>query len=93
MEEGIHILTSEMYQIDINQSQPGNVVLLKDNQVARNEWPLVLFTNVSPSEDKLVRKVEIKVSKKDSTKQLFRTITETVLFFPLDLTQRYINDV
>ena len=61
---------------------PGSVVLLKDKQVARNEWPLGLITRTFPSKDKLVRKVEVKVSGRDGVKHLLRPITEIVLLLP-----------
>ncbi|KAK0150328.1 hypothetical protein N1851_008573 [Merluccius polli] len=59
--------------------QPGSIVLLKDDQVKRNEWPLGLITQVFPSKDSRVRKVEIRVSKKDGTKMFMRPINELVL--------------
>ncbi|KAJ7993986.1 hypothetical protein DPEC_G00261260 [Dallia pectoralis] len=59
--------------------QSGSIVLLKDDRLKRNEWPLGLITQVFPSEDSKVRKVEIKVSRKDGTKVFLRPVTETVL--------------
>lgn len=59
--------------------QPGSIVLLKDDQLKRNEWPLGLITQVFPSKDSRVRKVEIKVSRKDGTKVFLRPVTEIVL--------------
>lgn len=41
--------------------QNGDVVLLKEKCVSRNEWPLGVVNNVFPSDDDLVRKVEIRV--------------------------------
>lgn len=57
----------------------GNIVLLRDNQTERSSWPLGLVTHVFPSADQLVRKVEVKVSRKDGTSYLLRPIMETVL--------------
>lgn len=59
--------------------QPGSIVLLKDDQQKRNEWPLGLITQVFPSKDGRVRKVEIKVSRQEGTKLFLRPVTETVL--------------
>lgn len=67
------------WQAPMPDLQPGSVVLLKDDQLKRNEWPLGLITQVIPSQDGKVRKVEIKVSRKDGTKLYQRPITETVL--------------
>ncbi|XP_057696133.1 uncharacterized protein LOC130918451 [Corythoichthys intestinalis] len=43
--------------------KPGSVVLLKDSQTARNEWPLGLITKTFPSQDGKVRQAEVKVIK------------------------------
>ena len=67
------------WQSSMPDLQPGSIVLLKDNQLKRNEWPLGLVTQVFPSIDSRVRKVEIKVSRKDGTKVFLRPVTETVL--------------
>ena len=42
--------------------QPGDIVLLKQTQAPRNEWPLALVTSTFPSGDGKVRKVEVKTS-------------------------------
>lgn len=54
-------------------------MLLTDDLRKRNEWPLGLITQVFPSKDGRVRKVEIKVSRKDGTKLFLRPVAETVL--------------
>ncbi|XP_034385377.1 uncharacterized protein LOC117728696 [Cyclopterus lumpus] len=61
---------------------PGSVVLLKDSQVPRNEWPLGLVTQTFPSEDGKVRKVEIKVTRTGVTKIFLRPVSEIVLLLP-----------
>ncbi len=38
---------------------PGDVVLLKQVQSPRNDWPLGLITSIFPSNDGKVRKVEL----------------------------------
>ncbi|KAM9425693.1 LOW QUALITY PROTEIN: uncharacterized protein KZ484_012260 [Pholidichthys leucotaenia] len=43
--------------------EPKSIVLLKDSQVPRNEWPLGLVTQAFHSEDGKVRQVEVKVIK------------------------------
>ncbi|XP_016523021.1 uncharacterized protein LOC107835205 [Poecilia formosa] len=60
----------------------GSVVVLKDSQVPRNEWPLGLITQVFPSKDDRVRKVEVKVAKADGSKMLVRPISEIVVLVP-----------
>ena len=41
----------------------GDVVLLKDSQAHRNDWPVGLVVKTFPSTDKKVRKVELKIVK------------------------------
>ncbi len=59
--------------------QEDDIVLLKDNQVARNEWPMALVTSVFPGQDGKVRKVELKVTKEGSSKTFLRPISEVIL--------------
>lgn len=40
----------------------GDVVLLKDNQVKRNEWPMALVTKAIPGTDGKVRRLELRVT-------------------------------
>lgn len=42
--------------------QHGDVVLLKDSQVAHNDWPMALVTSAFPSRDEKVHKIEVKTS-------------------------------
>lgn len=68
-----------------NSTQPdiqeGDLVLLKDNQSPRNKWPMALVSKVFPSADGRVRKVQLKVSKSGSGKDVtyLRPITEVIL--------------
>lgn len=59
----------------------GDIVLMKDNQVKRNEWPMAVIAKVSPSKDGKVRKVDIRISKDGAQKVLSRPITEVVLLW------------
>lgn len=60
----------------------GSVVLMKDYQTKRNQWPLGRITRVFPSADGRVRKVEIKVMDKEEAKLFIRPITEVVMLIP-----------
>lgn len=62
--------------------EPGSIVLLKDQQLKRNEWPLGIVTQVFPSKDNSVRKAEIKVSRHDGTKLYQRPLSELILLLP-----------
>ncbi|XP_051792766.1 uncharacterized protein LOC127530319 [Acanthochromis polyacanthus] len=57
----------------------GDLVLLKDSQVKRNEWPLALVTKTFSDQDGKVRKIELKVTRSGSAKTFLRPVTETVL--------------
>ncbi|XP_075706846.1 uncharacterized protein LOC142741353 [Rhinoderma darwinii] len=69
------------WQISKPNLQPGDVVLMKDCQSRRNEWPLGLITKTFPSKDGNIRKVEVKVRKQSETKLFLRPVGELVLLF------------
>ena len=55
----------------------GDVVLLVDDEVKRNKWPMGRILEVFPSDDGLVRKVSVKVSGSDTP--LSRPVVKVVL--------------
>ncbi|PIK56464.1 hypothetical protein BSL78_06627 [Apostichopus japonicus] len=57
----------------------GDIVLLKDDQAARNEWPVGMVTNTLPSRDGKVRKVELRTTKQGNVKTFLRPVTQVVL--------------
>ncbi|KAL2089355.1 hypothetical protein ACEWY4_014043 [Coilia grayii] len=57
----------------------GDLVLLRDAQAVRNEWPMAIITAVFPGQDGKVRKVELKVAKEGATKKFLRPVSEIVL--------------
>ena len=57
----------------------GDVVLLKDSQAHRNEWPMGLVVKTFPSSDKRVRKVEVRIVKDGTAKVFLRPVTEIVV--------------
>ena len=60
----------------------GDVVLMRDKQVARNHWPLARVSDVKRGDDGLVRSVSLRLhssSSKDGTRFLDRPISELVL--------------
>ena len=59
--------------------QEGDIILLKDSQAKRDEWPMGILTKTFPGEDGLVRKVEVEVVKGGTKKTFFRPVTEVVL--------------
>ncbi len=62
--------------------QVGDVVLLKDSQTKRNEWPTGLIINTISSQDNKVRKVEVKVVKQGTVKVYLRPVSELILLLP-----------
>lgn len=60
----------------------GDIVLLKDCQVKRQEWPVGLVTEAIPSSDSRVRKVMVKTAKEGTVKEYLRPISDMVLLFP-----------
>lgn len=57
----------------------GDVVLLKDSQAHRNEWPVGVIVNTLPSGDKKIRKVEVRIVKEGTVKVFLRPISEIVV--------------
>ncbi|XP_077369860.1 uncharacterized protein LOC144014155 [Festucalex cinctus] len=57
----------------------GDLVLLKDSQVKRNEWPMALVIKTFPDRDGKIRKVELKVTRSGSAKTFLRPVSETIL--------------
>ena len=57
----------------------GDLVLLLDDGLPRNQWPLAQVTEVFPRKDGLVRKVQLSVVQDGKRKQLERPIHKLVL--------------
>ncbi|XP_062587768.1 uncharacterized protein LOC134249431 [Saccostrea cucullata] len=56
----------------------GDIILLHDRDVPRNQWPLGVVLRVFPSDDGLVRKVEVQVVRGDATIVYVRPVCEIV---------------
>ncbi|XP_039516658.1 uncharacterized protein LOC120470972 [Pimephales promelas] len=67
------------WQADQPNLAIGDVVLLKDSQVKRNEWPTGLIVNIYPGRDKRVRKVDVRIVKEGTPKVYSRPVSEIVL--------------
>lgn len=57
----------------------GDIVLLKESQVKRNERPMGIIVKAIPSDDNKVRKVEVKIVKQGTAKTFLRPVTEVIL--------------
>ena len=64
--------------------QIGDVVLLKDSQATRNNWPMATITKAFPGEDGRVRKVELRTTNQGHSKTFFRPVSEVVLLLTKD---------
>lgn len=64
--------------------QDGDVVLLKDNQAKRHDWPVGLITKTFPSDDGKVRKVEVRIIKEGSPRLFLRPASEVILILRRD---------
>ena len=59
--------------------QKGNVVLVRDKEIVRNEWPVGLVVNAIPSKDGKVRKAEVKIYRNGKHIIYTRPITDLIL--------------
>lgn len=73
---------------DKDNIKEGDVVLVKDDLAKRNEWPIGLITKCIPSEDKKVRKVEVRVVKQGTPRVYLRPVTQLILLLPLNNDKR-----
>ena len=63
--------------------QPGDIVLLEDQNPIRGLWNLGIVKNVYPGRDTLIRDVEAEIVRKDGSKTLLsRPIQKLVLSVP-----------
>ena len=66
-----------------SQSRPnveiGDVVLVKDKDVHRSDWPMGIITNAIRSKDGKVRKVEVRIQRDKKSHSYVRPITELVV--------------
>ena len=64
--------------------QVGDLVLLRDKQAARNNWPMARVNATFPGKDGHVRKVEVKTTDQGNVKTFLRPTAEIVLLLPED---------
>ena len=64
---------------DRSNQQTGDVVLLKDTQVKRNESPMGAIVGTIPSHDGRIRKVDVKIIRQGTPKVYSRPIKEVEL--------------
>lgn len=57
----------------------GDIVLMRDNAVKRNHWPMAMVIKTLPSKDSVVRTVEVRAIKQGTAKVYTRPISQLVL--------------
>ena len=67
------------WTLDRSNLQTGDIVLLKDTQVKRNESPMGAIVGTIPSHDGRIRKVDVKIIRQGTPKVYLRPITEVEL--------------
>ena len=67
------------WQSDQPNLSNGDIVLLKDRELCRNEWPVGIVDNVLPSQDGKVRKAEVAIFKNGKRIVYTRPVTELIL--------------
>ena len=78
----LNLHTREKWTRERRNFQVGDIVLLKEEHVVRNLWPMARVTEVFPSQDGLVRSVQLLVAGKTSSVK--RPITKLVLICEAD---------
>ena len=66
-------------------SREGDIVLLQDDDLPRNQWPLARVSKVFPSKDGRVRKVQLLLTRDGRRKFLERPIHKTILLVSQDV--------
>lgn len=78
--EYLHMLQGrQKWQRSKPNLKEGDVVLLKDMQLKRNEWPMGVIVKTLPSRDGVVRKMEVKVTRDKIAKTFCRPISDCIL--------------
>ena len=63
---------------------PGDVVVVRNKQAPRNDWPMGVVSKTFVSSDELVRKCEVWMVRNGKTVSFTRPVTELILLFPSD---------
>ena len=62
----------------------GDLVLLKNQELHRNDWPRGLVTKVFPADDGNIRKIEVTTARGETKRAYVRPVTEVVLLATTD---------
>lgn len=64
--------------------QTGDIVLLKQSQAPRNQWPMAMVTSTFPGTDGRVRKVEVRTSSQGTPKTYLRPVSDVIILLEKD---------
>ncbi|VDI23128.1 Hypothetical predicted protein [Mytilus galloprovincialis] len=78
-EEYIQTQTRRKWQENRPNIQTGDVALLRDKTVCRNQWPHGLVEEALSSSDGIVRKVRVRIIREGNPVVYTRPVTELVL--------------
>ncbi|XP_069140927.1 uncharacterized protein [Argopecten irradians] len=69
----------QKWQDDSRNVIEGDIVLVRDKSLCRNDWPMAVVSKAIPSADGRIRKVEVRV---DNGKLYLRPVSEVVVLVP-----------
>ncbi|KAK3082830.1 hypothetical protein FSP39_006584 [Pinctada imbricata] len=79
-DEYLHTLQKrEKWFKECRNLKPGDIVLMRDKDNVRNDWPMGIIERTFPSQDGRIRKVELTVVKDDKRSTFIRPVSELVL--------------
>ncbi|CAC5390530.1 unnamed protein product [Mytilus coruscus] len=82
--EYLHTLqVRKKWELPIKDLNIGDIVLMRDRELPRPQWPMAIVTKVFPSADRKIRKVEIRTIRDNKPSSFIRPIVELI---PLVLT-------
>ena len=80
--EYLHSLqTRRKWTNECKDLKEGDIVLMKDQDSARNDWPMGIVKQTFPSADGKVRKVEVAVTKDNKLVRYVRPVSQLVSLF------------
>ncbi|KAL3205697.1 hypothetical protein MRX96_040700 [Rhipicephalus microplus] len=69
------------WQVRKKDIKEGDVVLIRDEEANRSDWPIGVVTQSLPSADGMVRRVEVKIARNGAIRKLCQPISEVVPLF------------
>ena len=72
------------WHVDRRNAQIGDVVLLQDSNLVRGEWKLGRISNIFPSKDNRIRKVEVIYKRESTTITVLRPVQRIIVLVPVE---------